>query len=124
MARPTRPAPARVHPDGAAPRRQAASPAAPASRARPRAIAVEAVIVARTTIELGIARLFAAKGATVNLTDVDVENGERVARESGGPAQFPRPGLLRVVVQLMSRVAQAGTRSRVAGTAHSWDCTS
>lgn len=36
------------------------------------------------------ARLFAAEGATVILTDVDVANGERVAREIGSSATFIR----------------------------------
>lgn len=36
------------------------------------------------------ARLFAAEGATVILTDVDVANGERVAREIGATATFIR----------------------------------
>lgn len=34
------------------------------------------------------ARLFAREGATVILTDVDVENGKRVAAEIGGKAEF------------------------------------
>lgn len=34
------------------------------------------------------ARLFGEEGATVVLTDVDVENGERVAHEIGGAARF------------------------------------
>ena len=36
------------------------------------------------------ARLFAAEGAQVVLTDVDTANGERVAREIGGQARFVR----------------------------------
>ncbi len=36
------------------------------------------------------ARLFAQEGATVIITDVDVENGERVAREIGPQATFMR----------------------------------
>lgn len=36
------------------------------------------------------ARMFAAEGAIVWLTDVDVENGERVAREIGDLARFRR----------------------------------
>jgi len=34
------------------------------------------------------ARMFAREGATVILTDVDVENGERIAHEIGGDARF------------------------------------
>jgi len=34
------------------------------------------------------ARLFAAEGATVVLTDVDADNGEQVAKEIGGTASF------------------------------------
>jgi 3(or 17)beta-hydroxysteroid dehydrogenase len=36
------------------------------------------------------ARMFAREGATVILTDVDVENGTRVAAEIGGKAEFHR----------------------------------
>ncbi len=36
------------------------------------------------------ARIFAREGATVVLTDVDAENGERVAAEIGGAARFHR----------------------------------